>query len=80
MWVRMHPQRAPVLEEGGRAELRQKMKVAFCRSFGTARVSPPAAPRSRGGGLRSVAAIPPAVGLQIAMPHHATSTSLQISF
>ena len=23
----------PVLKEGGRAELRQKVKVAFCRSF-----------------------------------------------
>ena len=51
MWVRMHPQRAPVLEEGGRAELRQKMKVAFCRSF----VSPPAgAARRRPRGRWSV--------------------------
>ena len=32
-WVRTHSRCNPVLEEGGRAELRQKVKVAFCRSF-----------------------------------------------
>ena len=43
LWVRMHPQSAPVLEEGERTELMQKVKVAFCRSFGT-RVSAPLSP------------------------------------
>ena len=61
LWVRMHPQSAPVLEEGERTELMQKVKVAFCRSFAGARRHVSArpiwaqavgAPR-RGGGERS---------------------------
>ena len=41
-WVRTHSRCTPVLEEGGRAELRQKVKVALCRSFTNAYY--PAAP------------------------------------
>ena len=44
LWVRMHPQSAPVLEEGERTELMQKVKVAFCQSFGRRHVSARAPP------------------------------------
>ena len=47
LWVRMHPQSAPVLEEGERTELMQKVKVAFCRSFGRRHVSARRSGRSR---------------------------------
>ena len=39
-WVRTHSHCTPVLKEGGRAELRQKVKVAFCRSFTGAYFTP----------------------------------------